>query len=98
MNTLRAGMVFACAYLACCGSPNRPESAQTFEPTIENHDPAPAPAPGGMVWIPGGEFSMGAHDLSDHATTGMKETEDARPIHRVFVDGFYMQTTDVTNQ
>jgi len=29
-----------------------------FEPTIENKDPSPFPAPEGMVWIPGGEFPM----------------------------------------
>ena len=28
---------------------------------------------------------------------GMKGTLDARPIHRVYVDGFYMDQTDVTN-
>jgi formylglycine-generating enzyme required for sulfatase activity len=28
---------------------------------------------------------------------GMGATTDARPIHRVFVDGFYMDKTDVTN-
>jgi formylglycine-generating enzyme required for sulfatase activity len=27
----------------------------------------------------------------------MKATADARPIHRVYVDGFYMDKTDVTN-
>jgi len=29
---------------------------------------------------------------------GMKATEDSRPIHRVYVDGFWMDKTDVTNQ
>jgi formylglycine-generating enzyme required for sulfatase activity len=28
---------------------------------------------------------------------GMKATRDARPIHRVYVDGFFMDKTDVTN-
>jgi len=68
-----------------------------FQPTIENRQATPGPAPRGMVWIPGGEFSMGANDPPDMDDVGMKATFDARPIHRVYVDGFYMDKTDVTN-
>jgi sulfatase modifying factor 1 len=68
-----------------------------FQPTIQNHQPAPASPPKGMVWIPGGEFSMGANDPPDMDDVGMKATLDARPIHRVYVDSFYMDRTDVTN-
>jgi formylglycine-generating enzyme required for sulfatase activity len=52
-----------------------------------------------MVLIPGGEFSMGAQDPPDmeHDHVGMQATEDSRPIHRVYVDGFWMDKTDVTN-
>ena len=46
------------------------------------------PAPEGMVWVPGGEFWMG----SDEA-----DFMDARPWHRVYVDGFWMDKTEVTN-
>jgi formylglycine-generating enzyme required for sulfatase activity len=53
--------------------------------------------PEGMVWIPGGEFSMGANDPPDMDEVGMKATEDARPIHRAYVDGFFMDKTDITN-
>ena len=61
--------------------------------------PAPGPAPDGMVWIPGGEFSMGAQVPSDtHDAVGMQATTDSRPIHRVFVDGFWMDATEVTNE
>jgi len=54
---------------------------------------APAPKPdsaahSGMMWIPGGEFSMG----SDHP-----DMADARPVHLVHVDGFWIDPTDVTN-
>ena len=53
-----------------------------------------------MVWIPGGEFSMGAVDPlgQDANVVGMQATEDSRPIHRVYVDGFWMDKTEVTNQ
>jgi formylglycine-generating enzyme required for sulfatase activity len=50
-----------------------------------------------MVWIPGGEFSMGAADPPGMDAVGMSATHDSRPIHRVYVDGFFMDKTDVTN-
>lgn len=43
----------------------------------------------GMVFIPGGEFDMGAHDRAGRA--------DEYPKHRVKVDGFWMDVTEVTN-
>jgi sulfatase modifying factor 1 len=68
-----------------------------FGPTIPNNTSAPSPAPEGMVWIPGGEFSMGAQGAADMNAVGMSATVDSRPIHRVYVDGFFMDKTDVTN-
>lgn len=49
----------------------------------------PGPAPEGMAWVPGGEFSMG----SDFRLA----RPDERPIHRVRVDGFWIDETEVTN-
>jgi sulfatase modifying factor 1 len=72
-------------------------SGSEFAATVVNRASAPDEAPEGMVWIPGGEFSMGANDLPEVDAVGMKSTEDARPIHRVYVDGFLMDKTDVTN-
>jgi formylglycine-generating enzyme required for sulfatase activity len=40
---------------------------------------------------------MGASDPPDKDVVGMKEVSDARPVHRVYVDGFFMDKTDVTN-
>lgn len=40
---------------------------------------------------------MGANYPPDMNPTGMNAIADSRPIHRVFVDGFYMDKTDVTN-
>jgi sulfatase modifying factor 1 len=49
--------------------------------------PPPGPAPDGMVWIHSGEFWMGSDDFPD-----------AQPWHRVYVDGFWMDKTEVTNE
>jgi formylglycine-generating enzyme len=68
-----------------------------FQPTVTNAVAASKSAPNGMAWISGGEFSMGANDPPDMDDVGMKATLDARPIHRVYVDGFFMDRTDVTN-
>ena len=48
----------------------------------------PGEAPEGMVWVPGGKFWMGSDD---------PHFADASPIHRVHVDGFWMDRTEVTN-
>jgi sulfatase modifying factor 1 len=68
-----------------------------FEPTLENKRPVLTEAPTGMVWIPGGEFSMGAQKADSMNDVGMLATVDSRPVHRVYVDGFWMDRTDVTN-
>ena len=74
-------------------------ASAAFLPTVENRNPPPGPAPAGMVWIPGGEFSMGAQDPPDmNDTVGMQATTDSRPVHRVYVDGFWMDATEVTNE
>jgi sulfatase modifying factor 1 len=69
-----------------------------FRPTVENKNPPQQQPSGGMGWILGGTFSMGAQDPPDRSSVGMSATEDSRPIHRVYVDGFWMDRTDVTNQ
>ena len=69
-----------------------------FLPTVPNATPAPERAPKGMVWIPGGEFSMGAAEQPGMNDVGMQATRDSRPIHRVYVDGFWMDATEVTNE
>lgn len=45
--------------------------------------------PSGMVWIPGGEFTMG--------TDSELGWPDEKPAHHVRVDGFWMDETEVTN-
>ena len=58
------------------------ESHQSFEVS------PPGEAPPGMVWIPPGAFDMGSDD---------RMFPDAQPVHRVAVDGFWMDVTEVTN-
>jgi formylglycine-generating enzyme required for sulfatase activity len=74
-------------------------STSPFLPTIPNTAPAPTSVPVGMMWIPGGEFSMGCtvpnNGICSEAT--MNAVNDAQPVHRVYVDGFWMDKTDVTN-
>lgn len=74
-----------------------PEAPSPFAPTVENATSAPEPAPPGMVWIPGGEFSMGAENPVGGLCGGPDPMPDARPIHRVKVNGFWMDKTEVTN-
>jgi sulfatase modifying factor 1 len=78
-------------------TPPQPPTS-VFAATIPNKEPPPTPAPEGMVWIPGGEFSMGSDDPRGSMCGGPDSMGDARPIHRVYVDGFWMDSTEVTNE
>jgi formylglycine-generating enzyme required for sulfatase activity len=49
----------------------------------------PTAAPAGMRWIPGGEFTMGSDDA--------EARPDEKPRHRVRVNAFWMDETEVTN-
>ena len=53
---------------------------------LAHREPTP---PTGMVWIAGGEFTMGTD-----APIGWP---DEKPAHRVRVDGFFIDATEVTN-
>ena len=46
---------------------------------------------------PGGEFSMGSDSAHDSLCSTPGLTADAQPIHRVYVDGFWMDRTELTN-
>ncbi|WP_408032326.1 formylglycine-generating enzyme family protein [Tenacibaculum xiamenense] len=48
--------------------------------------------PKGMVWVPSKSFLMGAKDGDNYAMNREK------PAHRVIVDGFFIDETEVTNK
>jgi sulfatase modifying factor 1 len=59
-----------------------------WTPKINDSKPS-EPAPAGMIWIPGGQFWMGTSD--EHML-------DTKPWHRVYVDGYWMDKAEVTNE
>ncbi len=82
--------------VSCCKSDAHSDAAPakgevgsgTEMETVVEPVPAPGKAPEGMVWIPPGRFAMGSPFAA---------FDDARPIHTVEVDGFWIETTPVTN-
>lgn len=69
-----------------------------FAATAPGGERAPeGSGPPGMAWIPGGEFSMGCADPRGRPHGGPDPMRDARPVHRVRVDGFWIDRTEVTN-
>jgi sulfatase modifying factor 1 len=84
--SLLAGAVLPAIQAAPDGPPARKSEAQS-EP------------PKGMAWIAGGEFVMGLADTSAAmcGTAAGHPVLDAQPTHRVQVDGFWMDKTEVTN-
>lgn len=69
----------------------------SFELTIENKVVKPKTLPAGMVFIPGGEFSMGSPDSDALAESSKGASSDCQEIHRVSVNAFLMDAHEVTN-
>ena len=100
-SSLTVGRVALLAMAVCSAlaqEANETPEPTAYAPTISNETTPPGPAPEGMLWIPGGEFSMGSEGKCDGKSCCSPETvADALPVHRVYVDGFWMDATDVTN-
>lgn len=72
------------------------QGGKEFKPSIINTQSPPFSVDN-MVWIPGGEFSMGSVNPTTMEDGGHDAMNDTRPIHRVVVNGFFMDKTEVTN-
>lgn len=68
-----------------------------FLATEENKLPSDLKIPEGMVIIPGGTFSMGGVNPVGIQDGGREDMYDARPVHRVRLDPFFMDASEVTN-
>lgn len=94
-HVLRAALVLA--VLSACGSSDQPAvgtvEAAALLPCCETPSrfaaTPPSDAPAGMVWIPAGEFDMGGF--------GPEARPDELPVHRVRLEGFWIDATEVTN-
>jgi len=95
LRLIYAAMASLFAFPACVQAAEWFSGA--YEATESAAEPAPDARPEGMVWIPGGTFSMGIADPRRLPRGGSEAMPDARPIHRVKVDGFWMDATPVTN-
>lgn len=71
-------MLLSCSTLLCAPA-SHPRDGDAMRTKYEQE----------MVWIPGGEFSMGSEEPM---------FRDARPVHKVSVDGFWMDRSVVTNE
>ena len=91
-------LLVALPWVAC--GPHPSASTAGRSPAGGVTDPStvpPGPTPEGMAWIPGGEFSMGCVDPRSLPGGGGESMADARPVHRVQVNGFWMDVHEVTN-
>ena len=99
MTVLFTAALLALASIGC--KPDQPPSSsaapQSAAPKTTSTKPGaeqitPRPDDGSwtndMVWIPSGTFAMGAEDGQP----------DEKPVHPITLDGFWMDTTEVTNE
>jgi formylglycine-generating enzyme required for sulfatase activity len=79
----------AAMLISGAGQPSPAPGSTSATVTPASAANAATAAPVGMIWINGGEFSMGSVDPLARP--------DEAPVHRVRVDGFWIDATEVTN-
>jgi formylglycine-generating enzyme required for sulfatase activity len=102
--------ILYCFSFSCQQTADRPEQSSiadcapsgsgnglSFEKTEANRTPILLQKEENMVWVPGGVFSMGTDQTNESLCAVGGLTADAQPIHRVYVDGFWMDEHEVTN-
>lgn len=82
--------------IVSCKNGTKVEPINTTNNVLEikapkNSKKKPKTVPKGMVWIPGGTFTQGA---VGHDKMAMNHE---KPSHKVTLDGFFMDSTEVTN-
>jgi sulfatase modifying factor 1 len=106
-TVLTKGSIFPKNAASFCRPTDLPHSDSTifmngggreFKTTIVNTLPKITAVPTGMRFIPGGEFSMGGVNPVGMNGGGHEMMDDARPVHRVKINNYFMDATTVTNK
>jgi formylglycine-generating enzyme required for sulfatase activity len=90
-------LLFSCAEKISNENQSNVDSLIIFQSTKENKINQKIILPDGMVFIPGGTFSMGTSASNESLCSKKGITSDCMPIHRVYVDPFFMDKHEVTN-
>ena len=75
-------------FMVSCGDDDDDDIDTVEQPPAM--EPPPPAAPEGMVLIPAGEFQMGSN--------APEAENDEQPVHTVYVDAFFMDKYEVTNE
>ena len=85
--SLLSGIAIITSFSSC--QEEKKETQIDEEKMVVSETPAPTEKIEGMVWIPGGEFVMGTNEAEAYAAE--------KPAVNLKVDGYWMDTHEVTN-